>query len=155
MKKSMSVHKCQSLQYLKWDFTSIKFLAPKTDRFSSFWYLISHISDNRFRKMPFPIFDQLIQIFFHILEHEIQNVIFAYHFFQLDHIGVTQLFQRLKSKQLKPFQSSYSFPNVYLNFSEIHRLFPRIVFPLHAFNSDLFPGVPSLAQNHTPISPIP
>lgn len=43
--------------------------------------------------------DHLIKILLHMLKHEIQNIIFAYDFFQFDYVGMWKFLQGLKWPQ--------------------------------------------------------
>ena len=42
-----------------------------------------------------PFFHELIEVFFHVLEHEVEVVVLSDDFLQLHHVGVVQLLQRL------------------------------------------------------------
>jgi hypothetical protein len=77
VKESVPVHESQSGEYLQ----------------QNNFYCV-------FGEMRVAVFDQLIQIFLHVLEYEIKNVIFTYDFLQFHHIGVGKFLQRLNGKKL-------------------------------------------------------
>ena len=60
----------------------------------------------------------LIKVLLHVFEDKVKGVIFSDDLFELDYVVVGQLFQAL-------------------HLSKVHGLFPRVVFPLHSFDSNL------------------
>lgn len=47
-----------------------------------------------------PILHQLVKILLHVLEDEVQHVVLPYHLFQLHHVRVAELLQRLRQNTL-------------------------------------------------------
>lgn len=58
-------------------------------------YLKEHISNCSFRKWNSSILDKLIEILLHILEYEIEDVIFSNNLLQFNDVGVVKFLQRL------------------------------------------------------------
>ena len=38
-----------------------------------------------------PVFDELVEVLFHVLEHEIKRIVLSNHFFELDEIRMAEL----------------------------------------------------------------
>ena len=61
--------------------------------------LIHDIPDVRLREEFVSVFHQLIQILLHVFKDEVELIVFSNDFAEFDHVGVTQLLQRLHRGQ--------------------------------------------------------
>ena len=80
------------------------------------------------QQMNAPVLHQLIQVLLHVLKDEVEYVVLPDDLLELDDIGVAKLLQGL-------------------NLAQIHRLLPRVVLALHAFDGDLLARVDALAEH--------
>lgn len=69
-----------------------------------------------------PVFHQLIEIFLHVLEHEVQHVVLSYNFFQFHDVCVTELFQWLRTKIAEELRSKSSVNNCCLSIDRYEKI---------------------------------
>lgn len=98
-------------------------------------HLVDHVPDYGLGEELVPVFHQLVEVFLHILEDKVKNVVLPDDFLQLDDVCVAKLLQGLDLPQ-------------------VHSLLPGVVLSLHSLDRDLLPGVDSLAQDHRAEGPI-